>query len=196
MDDAEHQAAPATSAPARTCGACTICCKLIAVAELDKPQDVRCSHCTPGKGCGIHDTRPTVCRKFYCGWLLNTALGDDWRPDRAKFVLMRKRDTGRLFIACDPAAPDAWRREPYYSTIKSFLTQAGTERQAERKVERQVIIILTGRHATLIAPQGEFDLGDWNGGDTLTMKYDREDRLVEATLAKAAPESPGPAVGL
>ena len=42
----------------------------------------RCRHCTGG-GCGIYETRPPVCRGFYCAWRTVDIFSDDWRPDRS-----------------------------------------------------------------------------------------------------------------
>src|SRR4051812_14872278 len=50
----------------RECGTCTLCCKVAAVEELNKPNGVWCSHCLSGKRCTIYDQRPQSCRSFYC----------------------------------------------------------------------------------------------------------------------------------
>jgi hypothetical protein len=67
----------------RECGSCTACCKTLRInaPELKKFAGVLCEHCTAGKGCTIYDTRPQVCRGFYCGWRAMAYLGDEWRPD-------------------------------------------------------------------------------------------------------------------
>jgi hypothetical protein len=59
----------------RACGSCTLCCKVIAVADFDKLPGVWCPHCVRGKGCGIYETRPTDCRTFFCEWMLDKGLG-------------------------------------------------------------------------------------------------------------------------
>ena len=58
-----------TLIPGRECGDCTVCC---VVPNIDKPEiqklsGARCRHCTGG-GCAIYDSRPPVCRAFYCAW--------------------------------------------------------------------------------------------------------------------------------
>jgi len=55
--------------PPRSCGTCTLCCKVLAVDELKKPHGKWCAHCKTGQGCGIYDTRPAECRDFRCTWL-------------------------------------------------------------------------------------------------------------------------------
>src|SRR5947209_14609063 len=74
--------------PGRTCGGCTLCCKVIAVADFGKLPGVWCSHCIRGKGCGIDATRPTDCRTFFCEWMLEKGLGAEWKPESGKFALM------------------------------------------------------------------------------------------------------------
>lgn len=57
----------------RSCGSCTLCCRLPEIDEFAKPPDVACSHCT-GSGCAIYDGRPQVCRDFLCRWMTNPGL--------------------------------------------------------------------------------------------------------------------------
>jgi hypothetical protein len=73
----------------RQCGGCTLCCKLLGVAELSKPPGKWCKHCEVGKGCRIYGDpdRPEVCRGWYCGWRLLPFLGDDWYPAKSKIVV-------------------------------------------------------------------------------------------------------------
>src|SRR4051812_22511432 len=74
--------------PGRACGCCTLCCKVIAVTDFDKPPGVWCAHCIRGKGCGIYESRPTDCRTFFCEWMLEHGLGPEWKPEHAKFALV------------------------------------------------------------------------------------------------------------
>lgn len=71
-------------ATSRTCGTCTECCRLPAISEkfsngipYEKPSGEMCKHCT-GKGCGIHDKRPDLCRGFFCSYLMGI---DEKRPE-------------------------------------------------------------------------------------------------------------------
>src|SRR5215813_11866044 len=82
---ATNDATPAQSG--RNCGSCALCCKLIGIAELNKPMGQWCPHCIKSGGCSIYETRPTECRTFNCEWLIAPGIGDEWRPTRAKMVL-------------------------------------------------------------------------------------------------------------
>jgi hypothetical protein len=66
----------------RDCGECFACCVEIAVPELSKPAREACVHCSSG-GCAIYDTRPPVCRKWFCAWRRLPDLPDHLRPDRS-----------------------------------------------------------------------------------------------------------------
>jgi hypothetical protein len=65
------------------------------IIELEKPAGISCKHCLPGKGCGIYETRPDVCRAFHCGWRQVPQLGDAWRPDLSG-VLMLTQEVDKL----------------------------------------------------------------------------------------------------
>ena len=72
--------------PGRGCGECNACCSYFEIRPLlDKPSGVLCQHWKGG--CGIYETRPGVCRDFFCYWLQDAAFGDAWRPDRSGFIV-------------------------------------------------------------------------------------------------------------
>jgi hypothetical protein len=77
LEESEALISERVAITGRTCGDCSLCCKLINVREpLNKPRDVWCQHCRPGKGgCSIYDTRPDVCRGFACDWLVKPNFG-------------------------------------------------------------------------------------------------------------------------
>jgi hypothetical protein len=85
----ENQSADNQLVSGRECGRCTVCCKAlkIDVPELKKLAAVLCEHCTEGIGCKIYETRPSVCKGWYCGWRRMRYLGDDWRPDRCGVLI-------------------------------------------------------------------------------------------------------------
>ena len=68
----------------RECGACTVCCVApnIDKPEIQKASGAACRHCSSG-GCAIYQTRPPVCRSFYCAWRSVDIFDDAWRPDRS-----------------------------------------------------------------------------------------------------------------
>jgi hypothetical protein len=67
----------------RECGDCTVCCVAPSIdkPEIQKLSGAACRHCTGG--CGIYETRPPVCRSYFCAWRTVDIFGEDWRPDRS-----------------------------------------------------------------------------------------------------------------
>ncbi|MGL4727317.1 MAG: YkgJ family cysteine cluster protein [Bosea sp. (in: a-proteobacteria)] len=148
LDPAMQIAKPA---PGRDCGTCTLCCKVFDVPSLNKSMGKWCQHCTPGRGCGIHETRPQHCRAFHCAWMTESWLGPEWKPERSKFVLTIDHVTHFLFAQVDPGSPNAWKAEPYYSQFKRWA-QLATENGKH-------VIIFHNRSATFILPDRDESVG-------------------------------------
>lgn len=119
----------------RQCGTCTLCCKLIPVADINKPANTRCRH-QRMTGCKIYSTRPNACRLWNCRWLVEAeATADLSRPDRSHYVIdvmpdyvrLRNKETGAfdelpvLQVWCDPAYPQA-HRDP---ALRDYLDAKG-----------------------------------------------------------------------
>jgi hypothetical protein len=137
--------------PGRSCGSCTLCCKLLRVDALHKPHDVWCKHCDPGRGCLIYDERPEECGKFYCGFMTGPHLDEAWRPSRCKIVLSAELRGQRLVAVVDRDRPEAWKAEPYYAALKQWAAVAATK-------GREVFVRI-GTHNIVILPDRDVDLG-------------------------------------
>ncbi len=108
---------------ARSCGECSLCCKLLGISELDKPAGKWCPHCRPGsQRCLVYEARPRTCRTYACGWLVNPKFDDAWYPARCKIVVSMNvdRDPHVMQIYVDLGRRDAWDREPYRSGIREL----------------------------------------------------------------------------
>jgi hypothetical protein len=153
---------PFKAAPGRECGGCTMCCKLYELPEFKKPPGVWCKHCTPGKGCGIHATRPNQCRQFFCLWMTDAAWPDDWRPDKARFVLSVFPPNGFVYGQVDPGSPGAWRKAPYYDRLRAM---------AGRLLERRKhVVMFVGDDATLVMPEEAVPLGKMTAQDNFRIE--------------------------
>lgn len=119
-----------------TCGACSMCCKLLRIKPLDKPENKWCTHCLVGKGCTIYETRPEPCRDFVCMYIQpgNEDIPEALRPDKCKVMFYRKVVTdGSLpssagpvaFGVIDPMYPDAYRKPLVWDVICSHVTAMG-----------------------------------------------------------------------
>src|SRR5438094_347096 len=111
---------PVELVPGRSCDHCTLCCKVIGVPELAKPQGHDCVHCAVGRGCTIYERRPQVCADFFCSYVLSPALGEEWKPMTSHLVLGYMTEADIIVIYTDPDHPDIWRTEPYYARIRKW----------------------------------------------------------------------------
>jgi len=151
----------------RSCGTCSLCCKLIHVEELNKPMGQWCPHCRKSSGCGIYETRPNVCRDWFCDWIANPNISDDWRPLHCKMVLICVVDGGarKLVVHVDGGSPLAWTKEPYYSQLKrwagQFLAEGG------------MVNIYVGNRVIVVLPDKDVDLGAFKFGDRINLRRTR-----------------------
>lgn len=95
----------------RTCGSCTLCCKVMAVEELGKPAGKWCSICSPTEGCYAYAERPKECRDFACLWLRGE-IPEEFKPDRSKAVFTRSMafgDVPCVEVRVEDERSDVWR---------------------------------------------------------------------------------------
>jgi hypothetical protein len=149
-------------APDRSCGTCTLCCKVFHIPELDKPAGAWCRNCVQGAGCGIHATRPSQCRDFFCLWLMDGSMPAEWKPERSKMVLSLFPANGFIYAQVDPGSPQAWRKAPYYDALR---------RWAKELIERgRHVIVFVNDHATLIMPEEAVPLGKMAATDNFKIE--------------------------
>jgi len=89
----------------RSCGECTLCCRLERIAELAKPRNEWCVFCEIGKGCAIYGDHPNSCKSFKCWWLTNFSLGAEYRPDMIGAYAAGDPAAGYLRIMVDHGDP-------------------------------------------------------------------------------------------
>jgi len=160
-------------APGRDCGSCTLCCKVYDVPAVESVAGTWCKHCLPGRGCGIHATRPDHCRAFFCLWMTQGFLGPEWKPDKARFVLTMDPTTNWLFVQLDPGAPQAWRKEPYLTQLRRWAS-AGN---------RPVIVFLN-KSATAVLPTHDVQIGTIAPDERLVLREELAGGRPRMTVAK------------
>lgn len=94
----------------RTCGDCRLCCKVMAIGELQKPRNIWCHFCNlkAGPGCSIYDARPEECREYECAWLLG-AFPESFKPNKVHFAAAATLNGKDLVLYIDPGYPDAYK---------------------------------------------------------------------------------------
>lgn len=128
-----------TAAPAgRTCGSCTLCCKLMGVPELKKPPARWCASCDQGTGCTVYAERPPSCRNFQCFWLMDENFPEEFRPDRIHALAAFNDTPDSCVLHVDPAKPKAMR-----SAEVQALTDALLKTYAK-------VFVLSGRESALL----------------------------------------------
>jgi len=150
---------------ARSCGTCSLCCKVLDIDELEKPAGAWCRHAKPGKGCGIHGQHPEGCQAFACMWMRHPEMPEDWRPDRAGFVV-REMPAKLLLIDVDEGRPVAWKREPYYSQIKRWAAAARGQ---------GAVIVRVGGRGKAVFPEADVDIGPATKTDHFVTSYELRD---------------------
>ncbi len=159
LDPARFVAAPA---PGRSCGTCTLCCKVYDVPAVESVAGEWCRHARSGRGCAIHAERPEHCRAFHCLWMTEGWLGPEWKPDRAKMVLGLDPLTRNMNVQVDPGQANAWKREPYYGQLKRWA--------AASLQQRRHVVVFLNKSATVILPDRDVPLGLFEPGDRLVAR--------------------------
>jgi hypothetical protein len=146
----------------RSCGSCTLCCKLLPVKGVDKPAHTRCQHQFSG-GCRIYSTKPQECSDWSCVW----RRGDEAtvhlrRPDRSHYIIdmypdlirVTNNDTGStqervcFQVWLDLDYPDAWKDK----ALLHFLL-----------ITKIPALVRLGSHrAFAVFPPGASENGQWN----------------------------------
>jgi hypothetical protein len=170
----------------KPCGDCGMCCKLLKIEPLNKPAGAWCQHFANGRGCTIYNDRPPVCRNFQCLWTMRNDLGDGWRPDQAKFMM--SFGDGQLFILTDPRFPHAWRKEPYYSQIRSWSYRSASP--------FKMVVVHVNERALVVFPEAEVDLGPYRGNTAIVTGYRSKDGRNFPYAYYDAPDAPEPVVTL
>ena len=135
--------------PGRSCENCTLCCKVLGIAELAKARNDVCTHCDWRKGCQIYIQRPGACRDFDCSYLLSPSLDDAWKPTTSHLVLGYMADADVTLVYVDPDHPGIWRQEPYYSRIKRWAVS-----------DTGYVMVWEAKRLLALAGGEEFDLGE------------------------------------
>ena len=168
-----------STAPARTCGSCSLCCKVLKIEELQKPMGAWCPNFKAGSGCSVYGAHPPSCQTFQCLWLISPTMPDSARPDRCKVVLTIDDGGRRIIARADPAHPGAWRQQPLYGQLKHWA--------AEGWSKGRTIWAMVGRRMWLVAPGQDVDVGETDERSPLAYEQ-RPDGTIKVTVLPPLPE--------
>ena len=182
----------------RSCGDCSLCCKVMAVSEIDKPKGVWCGHFVRGTGCGVYSNRPEACRTFICQWLVNGQMGPEWKPNTCKMVVVGE-GAKKLVVHVDAGSPGPW-REPYLGWLREVAARGLKQGGMVLVIEKgQTIVVLPDRGVALgtVGPDEKIVLAEIAGTgkwDAMVMKKDEADefsaRVAHDTQAKVTGAKP------
>lgn len=142
----------------RRCGDCSLCCKLVPVAEIGKPANKRCLSQRTGKGCIVFDgpTFPRSCKVWSCAWLLNDGADLLPRPDHAHYVIDTLPDyitvnaedgtTGRLPVV------QIWVDPKHRNAHRNPRLRAWISRRAETHGQAALIRFSSSEALVLLPP--------------------------------------------
>ena len=101
------------------CDGCTLCCELLPVPQLQKPESTLCGFCKVKEGCSIHKSRPPVCRSFDCVYIQKQDMDLELRPDNCR--VMFERVTDNLYLALElPRDVGSWKEDRVLNFIKEL----------------------------------------------------------------------------
>ncbi len=177
----------------RSCGSCSLCCKVLPVPELDKPAGHWCTHAKRGSGCTVHAERPQTCRRFFCSWMLDPALGPEWKPETARFVLAADQAHQALIVMVDPGMPLAWKRAPYHAGLRQLSARLFAEdRRLLVNVRGHITVVLPDRDVSLGIPPRAAEIAIWREGTSYGAKLQPprdEEALMRGAFIEALEES-------
>ncbi len=110
--------APTLATPTRHCGDCALCCHLGEIVDF-KPYNQWCQHCSTQRRCDIYESRPALCRQFYCLYVRGK-LAEHWNPLLSHMVVSQHQDPERITVLVDPEAPLIWRESPYLPELQAL----------------------------------------------------------------------------
>jgi hypothetical protein len=181
-ESASHAKTPCPKPKAslgKDCGTCTLCCTTRQVDDLGKASGQTCQKSTL-KSCSVWGLHPKVCQDYSCLWLKHTKLGDEWRPDKAGFVLSLEADN-IVRIDPDPQRPFNWQRAPYYEQLKLWS-------QSIMSGEGRVVVHL-GNQICILTPDEDLWLSLPKKGETIeTSVHETLFGLKVAITIKPAPK--------
>ncbi len=177
---------------ARACGDCVACCQVLNIAEADmvKPADQMCMHCT-GTGCGVYDARPQVCREWDCVWRRIDSMPPETRPDRlgVLFTIDRQAEPQTpfdriYFVGRATGEAEALHKGPT-TDVAAMLAHGPLPIFASWGQERKMIYPREALAAAILDPQGPHAPGLVEEGRAWMANFEPFARLADQAARQA-----------
>lgn len=96
----------------RECSDCDVCCNILEVRELNKKSFCNCVHRADHGGCGVYETRPSICRDWSCAYILDLIPGgEEIKPNNLGLMFYpvdaKNNDLGMSMLMGQEVWPDA-----------------------------------------------------------------------------------------
>jgi hypothetical protein len=98
--------------------------------------------------------------------MIEKSLGPEWKPERAKFALVKTDGGRRITALVDPGFPSAWRRYPYYENLKQWAMKA-----AQMLPDMYLVDVLIGQRSIVILPDRDVEIGILEPDEGLHLAY-------------------------
>lgn len=126
----------------RKCGECQACCVTFKVPELNKAEGVPCKNLCEA-GCGIHKTRPNVCRVYQCMWLQGV-MGQKDQPNLSGVIFSLSPDRNALLQRTGIrliVAMEAWPESFETDSAKALIAKVARNNLVAMKVSNKRVLV-------------------------------------------------------
>lgn len=108
----------------RQCGACSVCCNLLEVRQLGKPDRTDCMYLRQSSEgcCSVFRAAPMLCRRFECAWRAGELL-DEERPDKIGVFLRSATFLNGPLLIAHPISDDVYEQEAVKSLTQRLLAE-------------------------------------------------------------------------
>jgi hypothetical protein len=175
----------------RVCGDCQLCCKLLAVRSIGKPNWQKCAAQKVHKGCKVYhrkDLMPAECQIWSCRWLTGMDTEGMRRPDHVHYVIdpmpdMIQTVDSETGVATDRMVLQVWQDPAFPHAHRDPALRAYIERVAER--DHMTTIVRSGLdNVTIIVAPCMADDRRWHE-QAIIVRPEGGNRLVEMLRAGA-----------
>ena len=95
-------------------------------------------------------------------------MRESWRPSKSHIIIVVSPDGQRVAAHVDPKLPGAWRREPYYSTLRTWALAAHATPDRIGQV-----FVTVGKQTIVLLPDRTVDMGTVESDEVVITRGNR-----------------------